>query len=100
MPVVTLVGGRHAERSSYSILSNLGVTETIAQTGRDYVEIAVRLATDPPFMRTVRTPHPPPPLGHSALTDMPAHTRNLERACIAALEQCAPDALEDAGRSA
>ncbi len=38
VPVVTLVGGRHAERTSYSILSNLGVTETIAQTGRDYVE--------------------------------------------------------------
>ena len=99
VPVVTLVGGRHAERSSYSILSNLGVTETIAQTGRDYVELAVRLATDPPFMRTVRT-HIPAALGHSALTDMPAHTRNLERACIAALEQSAPDVLEDAGRSA
>jgi predicted O-linked N-acetylglucosamine transferase (SPINDLY family) len=33
VPVVTLVGRRHAERTSYSILTNLGVTETIAQTG-------------------------------------------------------------------
>ena len=55
VPVVTLVGRRHAERTSYSILTNLGVTETIAQTGGEYVDIAVRLATDPAFMRAVRT---------------------------------------------
>ncbi|MGE5171588.1 MAG: tetratricopeptide repeat protein, partial [Rudaea sp.] len=40
VPVVTLVGGRHSERTSYSILVNLGVTETIAHTGGDYVAIA------------------------------------------------------------
>jgi predicted O-linked N-acetylglucosamine transferase (SPINDLY family) len=54
VPVVTLVGRRHAERTSYSILANLGVTETVAQSGREYVEIAVRLADDAAFMASVR----------------------------------------------
>jgi predicted O-linked N-acetylglucosamine transferase (SPINDLY family) len=98
VPVVTLVGRRHAERSSYSILWNLGVTDTIAQTGGDYVEIAVRLATDPAFMRDVRL-RIERGIARSALTDLPAHTRNLERAYVAALEQCAPEALDEARRS-
>ena len=55
VPVVTLVGKRHGERTSYSILRNLGVTATIASTGRDYVEIAGRLADDPAFRADVRT---------------------------------------------
>ena len=47
VPVVTLVGDRHGERTGYSILANLGVTDTVAKSGPEYVEIAVRLATDP-----------------------------------------------------
>src|SRR5262249_28018603 len=50
VPVVTLIGKKHSERTSYSILMNLGVRATIAQSGRDYVEIAVRLAEDSAFM--------------------------------------------------
>jgi predicted O-linked N-acetylglucosamine transferase (SPINDLY family) len=99
VPVVTLVGGRHAERTSYSILKNLGVTETIAQTGGEYVDIAIRLATDPAFMRSVRKSIGDA-LPASALTDMPAHTRNLERAYLSALAQRAPDSLDDGQRSA
>ena len=33
VPVVTLVGKRHGERTGYSMLANLGVTDTIAQSG-------------------------------------------------------------------
>ncbi len=40
-------GKRHGERTAYSILANLGVTATVRASGREYVEIAVRLATDP-----------------------------------------------------
>ena len=54
VPVVTLVGRRHGERTSYSILANLGVEATVAQTGREYVELAVRLADDAPFAAGVR----------------------------------------------
>ena len=53
--------GRHARRQAarrahvvLSILANLGVTDTVAQSGPDYVEIAVRLATDAGFMASVR----------------------------------------------
>ena len=95
VPVVTLVGRRHAERTSFSILANLGVTETIAQTGGDYVNIAVRLATDRDFMRAVRE-RIADRLCASALTDMVAHTRNLEAAYVRALEVRAPEALRDA----
>ena len=97
VPVVTLVGRRHAERTSYSILSNLGVTDTIAETGNDYVELAVRLSTDPAFMRDVRS-RITAALARSPLTDMPAHTRCLERAYIVALEQTAPEVLADVQR--
>jgi protein O-GlcNAc transferase len=97
VPVVTLVGKRHGERTSYSILSNLGVTGTIAETGRDFVEIAVRLADDAAFAREVRAAIAAG-LARSALTDMPAHTRHLEEAYRAALADRAPDALRAATR--
>jgi predicted O-linked N-acetylglucosamine transferase (SPINDLY family) len=90
--VVTLVGLRHAERSSYSILTNLGVTATIAHTGPEYVDIAMRLATDAAFMREVRD-RIAQGLAHSPLTDMDLHTRNLERAYVAALAHAAPEAM-------
>jgi predicted O-linked N-acetylglucosamine transferase (SPINDLY family) len=96
VPVVTLVGRRHGERSSHSILANLGVTETVAQTGPEYVEIAARLASDPSFMRAVRERIRAGTAG-SALTDMVTHTRNLERAYVAALELRAPEAIAGAG---
>jgi predicted O-linked N-acetylglucosamine transferase (SPINDLY family) len=92
VPVVTLVGKRHAERTSYSILANLGVTETIAHSGTDYVALAVRLASDPAFMRGVRE-RIAAGIAHSTLTDMPAHTRHLEAAYVKALQARAPEAL-------
>jgi protein O-GlcNAc transferase len=93
VPVVTLVGGRHAERTSFSILTNLGVTDTIAQTGGDYVDIAVRLATDRAFMQAVRA-RIVSCLRDSPLTDGIAHTCHLEDAYVRALELRAPEALE------
>jgi predicted O-linked N-acetylglucosamine transferase (SPINDLY family) len=92
VPVVTLAGRRHGERTSYSILANLGVLETAAQSGREYVEIAVRLADDPAFMAGVRE-RIRDRIAHSPLTDMAAHTRNLEAAYVAALRQRCPEAL-------
>jgi predicted O-linked N-acetylglucosamine transferase (SPINDLY family) len=86
VPVVTLVGDRHGERTGYSILANLGVTDTVAQSGREYVEIAVRLATDPGFAAGVRAAIRRG-IASSALTDMPRHTRALEDAYATALRQ-------------
>lgn len=92
IPVVTFVGKRHSERTSYSILTNLGVSATIARTGREYVDIAVRLAEDPAFAVDVRTAIRTG-LAHSPLTDRMLHTRNLERAYLRALEQKCPGVL-------
>ena len=99
VPVVTLQGRRHGERTSYSILANLGVTETVAASGTEYADIAVRLATDPVFMRDVRG-RIRDGLRKSTLTNMPAHTRSLERALLAALAARAPEALSAAGERA
>jgi predicted O-linked N-acetylglucosamine transferase (SPINDLY family) len=96
VPVVTLVGKRHGERSTYSILANLGVLDTVAQGGREYVGIAVRLATDDAFMGHVRNAIRAN-LGHSALTDMVSHTRHLEAAYLHALAERAPEALASEG---
>jgi predicted O-linked N-acetylglucosamine transferase (SPINDLY family) len=98
VPVVTLVGKRHAERTSYSILRNLGVTDTIANTAIEYVEIASRLASDGEFMRNVRS-RISDGLRASPLTDMRAHTRNLERAYLSALQERAQEVLHDARAS-
>ena len=94
VPVVTLVGKRHGERSAYSILSNLGATQTIAHSGREYVDIAVRLAEDPDFAAAVRKDMLRG-LSVSTLTDMEAHTRALESAYVSALERRYPTALAE-----
>jgi predicted O-linked N-acetylglucosamine transferase (SPINDLY family) len=46
VPVVTLLGKHHSERTSASMLTHLGVTDTIAQSPAEYVQIAKRLAED------------------------------------------------------
>jgi predicted O-linked N-acetylglucosamine transferase (SPINDLY family) len=46
VPVVALAGDRHAGRVGVSILTQLGLTDLIADSSRDYVRIAVELAND------------------------------------------------------
>ncbi len=46
VPVVTVIGERHAERMGLSLLSHLGVSDTVARDDGDYVAIACRLAQD------------------------------------------------------
>src|SRR5205823_2168868 len=84
VPVVTLRGRKHGERTSYSILANLGVTQTVAQSGSEYVAIAARLASDRAFHDEVVAAIKAG-LASSALTDMPRHTRALEAAYQRAL---------------
>jgi predicted O-linked N-acetylglucosamine transferase (SPINDLY family) len=84
VPVVTLVGRRHGERTTYSILANLGVTETVAQSGREYVGTAQRLADDAEFRAQVRA-RIAAGIEDSPLVDMEQHARNLEAAYMRAL---------------
>ncbi len=46
VPLVTLCGTRHGERVAASVLTSVGVTETIAYDSEQYVDIALRLAHD------------------------------------------------------
>jgi len=92
VPVVTLAGRRHGERTSYSILANLGVTETVAHSGREYVDIAARLADDREFMASVRA-RIREGLAGSPLIDMVAHTRRLEAAYVEALAARRPEVV-------
>ena len=89
VPVVSLCGKKHGERSTYSILMNLGVTQTIAQNGNDYVAIACRLAIEPGFMQEVRRSIQKS-LINSPLVDAQRYTRNLEAAYDKALAETHP----------
>jgi predicted O-linked N-acetylglucosamine transferase (SPINDLY family) len=54
VPVVTLVGERHASRMGLSILSAVGLTELIAYTPEEYVEICIKLANDFDYLQQLR----------------------------------------------
>ncbi len=79
VPVVTLAGQTVFGRAGVSQLTNLQLPELIAQTPRQYVEIAVGLAKDLPRLeelrRTLR-----PQMQASPLMDAPRFARNIEAA--------------------
>jgi predicted O-linked N-acetylglucosamine transferase (SPINDLY family) len=49
-----MAGKYFASRMGVSILSNVGLPEMIAGDEAAYIDLAVRLATDPSALRTVR----------------------------------------------
>jgi len=55
VPVVTLIGDSHRSRVSYSQLSSIGLEELAGETFEDYVKIAVRLATDRNYLKSIRS---------------------------------------------
>ncbi len=54
IPVMTLVGDRSVSRMGLSILSTIGLTELIAYTQEDYVERAIKLASDLDHLQALR----------------------------------------------
>jgi protein O-GlcNAc transferase len=54
VPVVTLVGDRHAGRVGVSLLETVGLTQLMARTEEEYVRIAARLAGDLPALAGLR----------------------------------------------
>lgn len=76
LPVVTLPGDLMRSRQGYAILTQLGVTETIAPDRASYIDIAVRLATDRLFLEDVKQRMV---RGHPLLF--------ADRSCIAGLEE-------------
>ena len=53
LPIVTCPGEFMRGRHSYGILKMLGVTETIAQTEAEYIDIAVRLGLEPAWRNSI-----------------------------------------------
>jgi predicted O-linked N-acetylglucosamine transferase (SPINDLY family) len=54
VPTVTWAGDSHRSRVGNSIMSNLGLTDYIAQTKEEYIDIAVSKANDLDALRAVR----------------------------------------------
>ncbi|MBD2103006.1 tetratricopeptide repeat protein [Leptolyngbya sp. FACHB-261] len=75
LPVVTCPSEFMRGRHTYGILRALGVTETIAQNESEYIEIAVRLGTEPTWR-------------HEVVQRMQSRLGNLyeDKTCIEALE--------------
>lgn len=54
VPVLTLVGERHAQRTTYSMLKHLGMNETIAYSEKEYLKIATNLIKNPRQLKEIR----------------------------------------------
>jgi predicted O-linked N-acetylglucosamine transferase (SPINDLY family) len=54
IPVVTLVGTRQVSRLGLSILSTLGLTELIASSPQEYINICLKLANDLDYLKNLR----------------------------------------------
>lgn len=85
VPVVTRAGERQAERIGLSLLSQLGVTDTVASSDDEYVAIACRLATDAAWRCSLST-RILEGIAASGIADFERYTRRLEDAFERALE--------------
>jgi len=54
VPVITLAGTMHAGRVGVSLLSQVGLTELIAESPQDYIRLASELATDRERLSQIR----------------------------------------------
>jgi predicted O-linked N-acetylglucosamine transferase (SPINDLY family) len=79
VPVVTLRGDRHAGRVGASLLSQIGLTDLIANSVEEYVEIALALAGNPERLDDMRRSLRPL-MEASLLCDGGAFARKIEAA--------------------
>jgi predicted O-linked N-acetylglucosamine transferase (SPINDLY family) len=79
VPVITLRGTRHAGRMVASVLTQIGMTDMIAETPEQYLEKAVQVAQDIDALARLRG-EMRSRLQNSPLCDGKAFTRNLEAA--------------------
>ena len=54
VPVVTLAGDRHVGRVGASLLTNVGLTNFIAQDIDGYIETAIKMASDTDYLQSTR----------------------------------------------
>jgi protein O-GlcNAc transferase len=79
VPVITLAGAMPSSRVAAGILSSLGLTDWIASTPEEYVELAVRFACDGPLLTGLRETLRQR-LRESPIMDEVCFARDMERA--------------------
>jgi protein O-GlcNAc transferase len=79
VPTVTCLGRATVGRAGASALHNIGLSQLIARTPQEYTQIAVRLASDLPWLTELRSTLRARMLA-SPLMDAPAFARNIESA--------------------
>jgi len=77
VPVITLKGPTAVSRGGYSILSNIGLPELVADSIDHYVDLATTLAKDLPKLAHLRTTLRPR-MQSSSLMNAPTFARNFE----------------------
>ena len=91
VPVVTLVGERWIQRTSFGFLKGMGMESTCAPTEKDYIDIATSLAQDVPNIRKTKLERREA-FFNSAVCDTRTFTLNLEAAYRAMCEShCGSD---------
>jgi protein O-GlcNAc transferase len=75
LPILTCPGKTMRSRHSYGILKMMGITETIARSEQEYIQIAIKLGLDPGWRRSI-------------LTKMQQQRPSIyeDRTCVTALE--------------
>ncbi len=82
VPVVTCPSETFAGRHSYCLMSNVGLTDTIAGDHEQYIQVAVKLANDLPRLAGIRA-RLRQQMAHSPLCDAPRFARAFEALCRA-----------------
>ena len=54
VPVITLLGDRHVGRVGASILTNVGLTDFIANDINDYIELAAKMSANTKYLKEIR----------------------------------------------
>jgi protein O-GlcNAc transferase len=79
LPCVTLAGQAHLSRVGISLLTNIGLSELIAHSPEQYLQIAVTLASDLDRLQTLRSSMRQR-MSSSPLMDAPRFSKNVEAA--------------------
>jgi protein O-GlcNAc transferase len=87
LPIITLPGKLMRQRHSAAILTAMGITETIASSLNEYIELAVRLGRDPLLRKQI-----------SKKIAANKHLVYQDRACIIALEDFFEKAVRERPR--
>ena len=88
VPVVTLLGDRHAARVGYTLLTHAGLGELVANDRDEYVRIASDLAKDVDRLRTLRGSIRKKLLA-SPICDLPGFARQFDAALDAMWQEFA-----------